>query len=46
MSQGPEYTRVESPFIDQLQSMGWKSTTGNDAGMAELGDSCARRPWS
>lgn len=29
MSAGPEYDRVEKPFLDQLVSMGWKHTTGN-----------------
>ena len=29
MSSGPEFERVEQPFIDQLVSMGWKFTTGN-----------------
>ena len=29
MSTGPEFTHVESPFIDQLVSMGWLFTTGN-----------------
>jgi len=43
MSDGPEYTQVEVPFIDQLQSMGWKFTTGNSGdptvtGMNVLGD--------
>jgi type I restriction enzyme R subunit len=26
---GPEFTTVESPFIDQLVGMGWKPVTGN-----------------
>lgn len=26
---GPEFERVEQPFIDQLVAMGWKFTTGN-----------------
>ena len=29
MSSGPEFTTVESPFIDQLVRMGWKLVTGN-----------------
>lgn len=29
MSSGPEFERVEQPFIDQLVPMGWKFTTGN-----------------
>jgi len=29
MSQGPEFTRVESPFMDQLDRMGWKLVTGS-----------------
>ena len=29
MSSGPEFTTVESPFIDQLVRMGWKAVTGN-----------------
>jgi type I restriction enzyme R subunit len=29
MSAGPEYDRVEKPFLDQLVSMGWKHTTGS-----------------
>ncbi|MEM1008077.1 MAG: HsdR family type I site-specific deoxyribonuclease, partial [Myxococcota bacterium] len=29
MSSGPEFEKVENPFIDQLVSMGWKHTTGN-----------------
>jgi type I restriction enzyme R subunit len=29
MSPGPEFTTVESPFIDQLVGMGWKAVTGN-----------------
>lgn len=29
MSTGPEFATVESPFIDQLISMGWKFVTGN-----------------
>lgn len=29
MSSGPEYDRVEKPFLDQLVPMGWKHTTGN-----------------
>ncbi len=30
MSDKPEWKHVESPFIDQLQSMKWKFTTGNE----------------
>ena len=26
---GPEFTEVEQPFIDQLVAMGWKHTTGS-----------------
>lgn len=29
MTAGPEYDRVEKPFLDQLVSMGWKHTTGS-----------------
>ncbi len=29
MSGGPEFTDVESPFLDQLASMGWKLVTGS-----------------
>lgn len=29
MSTGPEFERVEQPFVDQLVSMGWKYNTGN-----------------
>jgi type I restriction enzyme, R subunit len=29
MSPGPEFTEVESPFIDQLVRMGWKAVTGS-----------------
>lgn len=29
MSTGPEISLVESPFIDQWVTMGWKCTTGN-----------------
>jgi type I restriction enzyme R subunit len=29
MSDGPEFTEVEEPFLDQLVSMGWKLITGN-----------------
>jgi type I restriction enzyme, R subunit len=29
MSQGPEFASVESPFINQLVRMGWKSITGS-----------------
>ena len=29
MSTGNEYTLVEQPFLDRLESMGWKHNTGN-----------------
>ena len=29
MSSGPEFASVESPFIDQLVRMGWKTVTGS-----------------
>jgi type I restriction enzyme, R subunit len=29
VSSGPEFERVEQPFIDQLVAMGWKHNTGN-----------------
>jgi type I restriction enzyme R subunit len=29
MNSGPEFTTVESPFLDQLVGMGWKMVTGN-----------------
>jgi type I restriction enzyme R subunit len=29
MSAGPEYTKVERPFLDQLAGMGWNIVTGN-----------------
>lgn len=29
MSAGPEYDRVEKPFLEQLVLMGWKHTTGS-----------------
>lgn len=29
MSGGPEFTEVESPFLDQLSSMGWRVVTGS-----------------
>jgi hypothetical protein len=38
MSSQPENNKVEAPFIDQLQSMGRKFTSG-------MGDSQQRRAW-
>ena len=29
MSTGPEYTQVESPFLEQLRGLGWKIVTGS-----------------
>jgi type I restriction enzyme R subunit len=29
VSGGPEWAEVESPFLDQLASMGWKIVMGN-----------------
>ena len=29
MSQGPEFTEVEKPFLDHLAAMGWRTITGN-----------------
>ena len=43
MSQGPEYTEVEKPLLDQLSGLGWQVIEGSKS------DPCGHRagvvPW-